>query len=185
MEYIFTDQQIFYDGSQLRSGWLRETFGLSGEALGVFTGGCDVAWEHMLDSVDLALGHGIRARLMLHFISEHPGADLAVTVARQRLLAALAREILSDQFGLTDLRRDGDDLYRGERKLSISVAAPSPVSGLIHLALNIDPTGAPVPAVGLAELGIEPSPVGHALAAAFRAELLSCRQAAEKVRPAH
>ena len=38
----------------------------------------------------------------------------------------------------------GDDLYVGDRKLSISIAAPSPTSALIHFALNIDPTGAPV-----------------------------------------
>lgn len=184
MPCLVSDQQVFYDGSQLRSGWLQEQFGVAGEALVVFTGGCEVAWEHMLDSEDLELGHGIRARLMLHVIIEHPGADLALTVARQRLLAALAREILCEQCGLAGLRRRGDDLYLGERKLSISIAAPSPVSGLIHLALNIDPTGAPVPAVGLAELGIDPQPLGRALAEAYQSEMAGCRRAAEKVRAA-
>ena len=38
---------IFYDGSQLRSGFISETFGLSGDAIVAFTGGCDVSPDHM------------------------------------------------------------------------------------------------------------------------------------------
>jgi len=183
MDTVF-GKHIFYDGSQLRTGWIAEAFGAVGEAIAVFTGGCDVAPEHMLDLEDLAAGAIIRAKLMLHFIIEHPGADLPLTVARQHLLASLVRDTLIKRRNVSELVRKGDDLYIGRRKLSISIAAASPTSGLIHFALNVDPTGAPVPAIGLGELEINAAAFGRAVAQAYVAEIASCEQAAAKVRPA-
>jgi len=175
---------IAYDGSQLRSGWLRETFSLPGDALAAFVGSCDVQPDYMIDLEDLQAGHLIRARCMLHFIIEHFNIDLDLIVARQRILAALVREILHTQYAVSELTRQGDDLYVGSRKLSISVATVSAVSGLIHFALNIDPTGAPVAAIGLRELSIEPEPLAKAVSHAYAAEIASCEKAAQKVRPA-
>lgn len=175
---------IFYDGSQLRSGWIAETFGLRGDAIVAFRGGCDVTPEHMLDLEDLEAGQSIRADLMLHFIVEHLGIDLPLATARQRLLAALVGELLSRRHGVIGLSRSGDDLYVGERKLSISVAVKSPVSGLIHFAMNLDPTGAPVPAIGLRELGIDELPFAAQVQQAYSDEIASCERAAAKVRKA-
>jgi uncharacterized protein len=175
---------IFYDGSQLRSGWIAGKFGLSGDAIVAFTGGCDVTPEHMLDLEDLAARDSIRASLMLHFIVEHFGIDLPLAVARQRLLACLVREILTERYQAVNLTRDGDDLFIGDRKLSISIASLSPTSGLIHFAVNLDPTGAPVPAVGLQELGIEETGFARLVQGAYIAEIASCEHAAGKVRPA-
>lgn len=173
-----------YDGSQLRSGWIRETFGLQGDAIVAFVGACDVRPEHMLDLEDLQAGESIRAELMLHFIVEHQGIGLPLAVARQRLLAAIVREILTEQWRVPGLTREGDDLYVGERKLSISIAALSPVSGLIHFAMNIDPTGAPVPAVGLQELTVDEVRLAQQVQDAYAAEIASCEHTAGKVRPA-
>jgi hypothetical protein len=117
---------------------------------------------------------------MLHFLCEFFDPDLPKTILRQRLLVAIAAEQLA---GVTGLRRNGDDLYVGERKLSVSIATVSPVSSLIHFALNIDPTGAPVPAVGLAELGVEPEQFARRLMTAFAEELESIDAARCKVRP--
>jgi len=49
-----------------------------------FVGGCEVSPDHMLDTEDLELGHAIRARLMLHFIAEHPGIGLDLAVADRK-----------------------------------------------------------------------------------------------------
>lgn len=174
----------FYDGSQLRSGWIRDTFGLEGDAIVAFTGPCDVSPDHMLDLEDLQAGESIRATLMLHFIIEHHGIDLALAVARQRLLAAVVREILTERWQVRGLTRSGDDLYLGDRKLSISIAAPSPVSALIHFAVNIDPSGAPVPAIGLQELNVGVHEFARQVQEAYVAEIASCDHAATKVRPA-
>jgi hypothetical protein len=181
-------ETIHYDGSQLRSGWVGEVADLQGDAIVAFFGSCDVCPEHMLDTEDLEQGHAIRAKLMLHFIAEHPGISLDLAVARQRLLACLALDLLAGLWGVPHLERDGDDLYYGaapvEYKLSISVAALSPTSGLIHFALNLDPEGAPVPAIGLPALGVTPAAFVQDLMAAYVGEIESCRQAAAKVRGA-
>jgi len=184
MQSRMLPDEVFYDGSQLRAGWAGEQSGLSGDVIVAFTGGCDVEPKHMLDSEDLALGHGIRAHSMLHFIVEHKGIGLDLAVARQRLLVCMAAEILTADCAVAGLERDGDDLYVAGDKLSISVAAVSPTSGLIHFAMNLDPAGAPVPAVGLTELGAPFVDVANWLLDAYVAEMESCRLAAAKVRPA-
>lgn len=177
------DQKIRYDGSQLRSGWIAETAGLSGDAAVAFLGPCEVAPEHMVDRVDLEAGARISSPRMVHFLVEHPGLDLAHITTRQRLFMALALEWLNANLGETLLRREGDDLYLRDRKLSISVATVSPRSGLIHAAFNLRGEGAPVPAIGLEELAAEPLTFARQLLAAYAAELEGAAAAASKVKP--
>ncbi len=175
------DEEIIYTGRELRSHWIGEIAGLSGDAIVAFTGPGEVPVERLVDLEDVRRGVGIIAAQMLHFLVEHFDTDLSETVLRQRLLVCLAAEILNGR-QTVPVRRDGDDLYVDQRKLSVSIATSSPVSTLIHLGLNIDPTGAPVPAVGLAELGVSPPDLAHQIMAGYVAELESCQAARCKVR---
>ncbi len=175
--------EIAYDGSPLRSGWIAETAGLAGDAGVAFSGPCDVSFEHMVDTVDLDARARICSPRMLHLIIEHPGADLILITTRQRLLMARALELLHAQMGEPLLRREGDDLYLRDRKLSISVATVSPTSGLIHAAFNYRGEGAPVAAIGLEELGVLPREFGPRLLSAYATELDGIAFAASKVRP--
>jgi len=177
------DQEIRYDGSQLRSGWIAERAGLAGEVAVAFLGPCDVSREHMVDRVDLEAGATIASPRMLHFLIEHPGLALDHITTRQRLLMALALELLTTHLGEALLRRDGDDLYLRDRKLSISVATVSPSSGLIHAGFNCRGEGAPVPAIGLEELGVEPRTFATALLTVYAREIESAARAAAKVKP--
>jgi hypothetical protein len=174
---------IAYTGAQLRSGWIERTAGLVGDALVAFFGPCDVAPEHMVDRVDLESGARICSPRMLHLIVEHPGLGLHEITCRQRLLMALAGELINAHLGETLLHRDGDDLYLRDRKLSISVATTSPRSGLLHSAFNLRGEGAPVPAVGLAELGLDPRPFAERLLSAYSEEVDGIIRAAAKVKP--
>lgn len=180
MQTHFTTGPITYTGKELRSHWILDNFSLRGDACAGFRGPCRVDLSEMVDKADVARGVGIEAREMLHFLCEFFDPDLPKAVLRQRLLVAIAAEQLA---GITHLRRDGDDLYVGQRKLSVSIATVSPISSLIHFALNIDPAGAPVPAVGLYELGVDPEQFAHRLMAAFSEELESIDDARCKVRP--
>ncbi|MFY9343417.1 MAG: DUF366 family protein, partial [Planctomycetota bacterium] len=94
-----------------------------------------------------------------------------------------AREVLAELAPAVAVRRDGDDLWVGARKLSISIATVTPVSTLIHFAVNATAGGAPVPAVSLHELGIAPAAFGPALLARLAAEQASIADARAKVRP--
>jgi len=177
------DQEIAYTGEQLRSGWVAGVAGLSGDAAVAFLGPCNVAPEHMVDLVDLESGAAIASPRMLHLIVEHEGADLTAITLRQRLLMALAGEMINRHLGEPLLDRRGDDLYLRDRKLSVSVATVSPTSGLIHAGFNLRGEGAPVPAIGLEELGVEPQEFGESLLAAYAAEIEGAQEAAGKVKP--
>jgi uncharacterized protein len=179
MNYAVSHQQVPYTGEELRSHWLFHRFGLRGDAAAGFLGECEVTPEHMVDQADVAAGESIRAALMLHFIVEHFDTDLTRAILRQRLLVCLAQELLT---GVKGVRRVGDDLFVGDRKLSVSIATASPVSTLIHFALNVDPAGAPVPAVGLAELGVVPLPFAELLLTRYVEECRGIAAARCKVR---
>ena len=192
MNTIWSDATIDYDGSQLRGGWLAGTFGLALDAAAAFTGACDVSPEHMIDLEDLAAKETIVAHEMLHLVVEHADGDLERQVMRQRLLVTCALESLLAR-GVAGLRREGDDLFvfiddragGTPRKLSVSVATRSARgTGLTHLGLNVDPTGAPVPAIGLAELGLDPRPLADDVLRRYAAEIAGVRHALTKVREA-
>jgi hypothetical protein len=175
--------EIAYTGAQLRSGWIAETAGLCGDAAVAFLGPCDVAPEHMVDTVDLQAGARIYSPRMVHLIVEHPGLDLIHITVRQRLLIAIAGEIINTALGEPLVRREGDDLYLRDRKLSVSVATVSPTSGLIHAGFNLRGEGAPVPAIGLEELGLDPRAFAERLLAAYVSEVEGIHAAGAKVRP--
>jgi hypothetical protein len=175
--------EIAYTGAQLRSGWIGETAGLDGDAAVAFLGPCDIHPEHMVDTADLAAGARIHSPRMVHLIVEHPGLDLGHITARQRLLMAIAGEIINSQLGEPLVERRGDDLYLRGRKLSVSVATTSPGSGLIHSGFNLRGEGAPVAAIGLEELGLAPREFAEELLAAYRGEIEGAAEAASKVRP--
>ncbi|MBM3501604.1 MAG: DUF366 family protein [Armatimonadetes bacterium] len=180
MKTLAVSRDLAYTGEQLRSLWIFRTFGVEGDAIAWFEGPCEVAGERLVDQVDASAGDCIRAARMTHFIAEHFGGDLDHAILRQRLLVCLAGEALRRQ--IEDLRRDGDDLFVGERKLSVSIATVSPVSALIHLGVNIDPDGAPVAACGLREFGVDPARFAEGLCVAYAEEVAGMRRARCTVR---
>jgi hypothetical protein len=170
MHTVFHKEPLAYKGHQLRSHWIYETFGLQGDAIVAFRGPCRVELSEMVDREDVFAGADIRAAEMLHLIAEQFDRDLTRAVLRQRLLICMIAERLQGVAGMPLPRRDGDDLYIGERKLTVSIATVSPVSTLIHVGINVDPAGAPVAAVGLAEWGIDVDALAEELLSAYAAE---------------
>ena len=174
------DGEIPYTGRELRTGWVLEHTGLEGDAAAAFVGSCYVANRDLVDLDDARAGTHIESAEMAHVIIEHPGCTLQTAVLRQRMLVCLLCEILRDRDW--PVRRDGDDVYLDKRKLTVSIAAPSGRSALIHLGINIRPEGAPVPAVGIEELGIDAIELLTDLLGRYRSELESCDHAQTKVR---
>jgi len=180
MKTLFLKEKLLYDGSQIHSHWAYRNCSLLGDSIVAFIGPCEVKREEMVDLEDLLKGDVIRAREMLHFICEHFGIGLREIVLCQRLLVICAKEALEDE-GFK-LLRSGDDLFYNEKKLSISIATITPISGKIHLGLNIDPEGAPVPAVGLKEMGIEPIGFGEEVMRRYKGEMEGIYSAMCKVK---
>jgi hypothetical protein len=134
----------------------------------------------MVDLVDVAEEAPIFSKRMLHFLVEHFEGDLPLAIARQRLLAAIAAEELRARGAAVERR--GDDLYEGDRKISVSIATASPVSTLIHFAMNIVSEGTPVPTKGLADYALDARELADAIRARYSDEIRTMGEARCKVR---
>jgi uncharacterized protein len=182
---VISGEVIAYTGEQFQEGWLTARFGVKCEGEGcaaAFLGPCNVLPEFMVDLEDLAGGCAIYSAMMLHFIIESPGTDLAKAVLQQRLLVCVTRDLLNEHVGALRIVRRGSDLYDGARKLSISVATVAENSALIHFAMNTRMSGYPLPVQGLSELGIVPEELAGRVLSNYCAELESMRHAEGKVK---
>lgn len=177
-----------YDGMQLRPHFIRGAFGLEGDAAVIFRGGCDVQIDGLVDLEDRESGAFIRSNDMLHLMLELFETDLSRMVVLQRLLTSMVadrvRAALKPDVAAT-VRRSGDDVYVGDGKLTVSIATVSPVSGLIHLGVNVDDHDTPVKTAALGPLGIDPDSFATGLLDDLRGEIEGMRRAVCKVRPAH
>jgi len=176
------DEKIIYTGAQLRPHWIYEKTGIKGDSAVAFLGPCKVELEHMVDLQDRYASKLIEADDMLHILAEHFGATLFETVLLQRLLVFVVFENLILR-GVKGLRREGDDLFIRDGKLSISVATVSPVSGLIHFGLNVTNEGTPTKTASLSDLGVEPLAFVDELLKMYRKECVEVVDATVRVAP--
>lgn len=168
-------------------------YGLLGDSIVAWCGPCDVKLSEMVDGEDRRANANICGDLMLHFLVEIFDTNLFSAVALQRLLATMvleAVETLAEQNQNLNqnekrlrLRRDGDDVYWGEKKLSISIATSSATSELIHFAVNVVNKGTPVPTAALEDFKIQPNLFAKRVGERFVAEVDSIRAACRKVFP--
>lgn len=146
-----------YDGTQLSPLRNYFKFNLLGSSLSVFRGACDVSFENMVDGEDLKAGEQICGSDMIHFIFEVFESDLLAAVFLQRLCASIVQSYVFDRTsGRCFMRRQGDDLYWGDKKFSISIAAPATNSRLVHFAVNVSNLGTPVKTCCLTDFEIDP-----------------------------
>jgi hypothetical protein len=178
MKTHFAPERIDYDGTQIHSLWAYRTFGIQGDSIVAFVGGCEIPFAHMVDLEDVRAKSRIASPLMLHFIAEHFDLDLERAVLRQRLLAAIVKDALPP-----GVRRDGDDLFLGPGKLSISIATNTPVSSKIHFGINVERAlDVGVETRALRDLGVEPEPLARGVMDLYGAELAGVLDARTRVR---
>lgn len=182
MKTYFYPDKLDYDGSQLRTQFAYFQFGLMGDSAVSFCGSCDVDLEHMADGEDLLSQSVIRGDQMLHFIVEIYHERLSFGVAFQRLVTAIVKDSIENQAKVS-LSRSGDDLYWDNKKLSISVAAQSPLSVVIHYALNITNDNTPVATCALSDFGIDPKSFAQQVLEKIKSEFETIREATYKVKP--
>lgn len=183
MRTHWIDERTAYDGSQLRAHWILSRTGIVGDAAVGFRGPCRVRDEEMADLADLD-GPGIAGDDMVHVVWEcFTATDLSLAVHRQRLLAAQAAEAFARLAPGVDVQRDGDDLWVADGKLSISIATVTPVSSLIHFAVNAARGGAPVRTAALADHDVDAATFGRDLLTRLAEDQRSIAEARAKVRP--
>ncbi len=171
-----------YTGEELRGHFVREISGIRGDGVVAFPGGCDVKGADLVDLEDAEAGNTIKAARMIHFIGEHFLCPLREGNYRLRLFISIIGELIEERSRGTVVRRKGDDLYIGDRKLTVAIVTVTPASSLFHCGVNIDPSGAPVPAVGIEELGLDPEDFALEALSRYRSEIESVEYAVRKVR---
>jgi hypothetical protein len=157
MQSKFIEEEIKYTGSELAPHWIYKNFNLQSDAIVGFCGECDVKITEMVDIEDVLDNTPIYSKKMLHFIIEHFNMQLPEGVVRQRLFINIIREkILGYMPKGSEIFRYGDDLFFENKKLSVSIAAKSINSVLIHTGLNIISDGAAIEASGISsEMGLQ------------------------------
>jgi hypothetical protein len=185
MKSLFIEKELPYDGTQLRSLFAYLDHQIQGDSVVSWIGPCSVSFEHMVDGEDFLAGATIAGARMVHFIIEKFHTPLFGGVALQRLFASICLEILREKVSpqaAALLKREGDDVYFNDGKLSISIATLSPVSCLIHFAVNCTNEGTPVKTASLGEIGIEPVLFAGLAMARLSREIESIEEATVKVR---
>lgn len=184
MKTLLIKDKLNYDGSQLSPLFAYLNHRILGDSCIAFIGACDVSFEHMLDGEDLLEKSEIRGSEMLHFIFEIFDRELVTGVFLQRLFASLASDEI-DRLTGKRLTREGDDLYLNGKKLSISIATQSPVSVMVHFAMNISNAGTPVPTLSLQDLQVNSQTFAQSLLEKISAEYASILVARQKVKPTY
>jgi uncharacterized protein len=155
LKALLIEKELKYDGTQLSSHFAYRNFGLAGDSIVAFRGSVEVNLTEMVDIEDVINKEPIASDGMLSFIIEVFDQTLAGMVCLQRLFTAILQDELNSRLLQLAVSRSGDDLFFKGRKLSVSIATVSPLSAMIHMALNIKPTGAPVSISCLDEMGID------------------------------
>lgn len=174
-----------YDGTQLRSLYAYLGHKILGDSAVAWRGACEVTFDHMVDGEDLLDRSAICGSDMVHFIVEVFDHKLMTGVLLQRLFATIVRDVLYKMSPVRNLRilREGDDLYWKGRKLSISIATSSPVSTMVHFAVNVSTKGTPVETAGLEDLRIHPQKFALRALEILKNEFETSLEATRKVRP--
>lgn len=181
MKTHFIDKSIKYDGSQLHSLFAYLNHNILGNSIVSFFGACDVSLEHMMDGEDLLQNAKICSDEMVHFIIELFDESLTTGVFAQRLLASIIQNYIFKTKNIF-LRRDGDDLFWEDKKLSISIAAPSQRSIMIHFAVNTTNKGTPVKTCSLEDLKIDKTTFTKDILELFKTEFMAIKDATYKVK---
>jgi hypothetical protein len=155
-KYLSEASEI-YDGSQLRPLWIYLEHGLIGSSGVAWVGPCRIHFDKMIDGEDKIAGAQICGGSMVHFIFELFDITLLSAVCFQRLMANWVQSVVQDFNPSILLRREGDDLYWGEKKFSISIATQSTRSCLVHFAVNVTNQGTPILTCALSDFQIEPA----------------------------
>lgn len=184
MQLLWVEQQMKYDGSQLRPLYNYLDHGVLGDSIVAWRGPCDIPPEHIIDGEDLRAKSIIAGSDMVHMVIELFDMPLSTAIALQRLLGENLILKINQMVGeKIDFQRFGDDVFWGKKKLNISIATKTATSSLIHFGFNVKNEGTPVETCALEDFKInDPKEFAMGLMEACRNEVMGIKRAMVKVR---
>ena len=142
MKYKKLEDNIQYNGSQIKPFWAFQELKLKGSSIVSWIGPMNIEPEEIVDYEDVE--HEIKSDEMIHFIIEHfdiQPANIKTCYHRQRIFVMIVKDLLSE-LGIKTWRK-GDDVYFEGKKLSVSIATCSNSSMKIHFGMNVTNKGTP------------------------------------------
>ena len=178
-------ERLDYDGSQIEPLWAY-SIGIPGSSIVVFRGAMDIPDVNVKDLEDLQNNKAIRGGDMLHFIVERFDSPASMRLAyyMQRMLVVCAKDVMA-LHGI-ESKRNGDDLFVGAGKLTVSIASAGISSEKIHFGINISCEGTPpeVRVTCLDVLGIKDAMgLAREIASAFATEMADIESDMVKTKP--
>ncbi len=166
MEVYIQDSDIpsDYHGDELHSLYNYQQTGIRGDSIFAFVGKMNVKTDHMVDMEDVLENDFIWSPKAINFIIEIFHINIETAILYQRSFMQICTQVIKDMLMEANtvafiIKLKGDDILvrhldsQDWKKLSVSIATVSHVSGLMHAGINIDTDiNIPVPAAGLANL---------------------------------
>jgi hypothetical protein len=140
--YQFVEENMCYDGTQIRPLWALDKLKIKGSSIISWIGPMEIDPLKIIDVEDTEIE--IKSDKMIHFIVEHfdcQPTNIKLCYHRQRILVMILKDLIS-KWGIQSTR-NGDDLFLDGGKLTVSIASISPTSMKIHLGVNITSQGTP------------------------------------------
>jgi hypothetical protein len=202
MHIHIESNHIDYTGDQLKSLFNYTVSKHRGDSIVAFTGQMSVTTDHMVDMEDVIDCDFIWSPLAVNFIIEIFGISIETAVLYQRSFMRITADVLMSMLkerkvDLFSVFLKGDDILLSKipvpgaeseqlRKLSVSIATVSLMSGLIHAGINISTDEKiPVAAIGLEQLFSAPEDISEfteRVCYDFRDFVISVKQASMKVK---
>ncbi|MEO0096600.1 MAG: DUF366 family protein [candidate division WOR-3 bacterium] len=154
MKTRFIKEELTFTGEQLRSLFAYDTYNILGDSLIAFIGACDISLKEAVDLESQKVRRYSYVPKMLHFLAEHFEMDVEKAILRSYLLLDIVKDILNEKLGTLQIKRVGNELYDGESRVAISMAASSPISSLVYVGINVVPP-TETPAKGLEDYQID------------------------------
>ena len=202
MHIHIESNHIDYTGDQLKSLFNYTVSKHRGDSIVAFTGQMSVTTDHMVDMEDVIDCDFIWSPLAVNFIIEVFGISIETAVLYQRSFMRITADVLMSMLKERKVEAfsvflKGDDILLSKiagpgaeseqlRKLSVSIATVSLMSGLIHAGINISTDEKiPVAAIGLEQMFSAPEDITEFVERVcydFRDFVISVKQASMKVK---
>jgi hypothetical protein len=167
------EEEITFDGRQLRPGWAVKRCGLGGEIITAFLGPFRPSGDEIAGLGDSA--HFLD-RPLLHFIVEHQHQNPEVLRLQQQLLLNVLKDKLNHRLKGDVVQRWSQDLCRDSAHITISALRVHPSCAMIYVGVNLGGEGNAGETWGLQDGGIDPRELAQAVMDQYIFEIESSRR---------
>ncbi len=182
MAFMFVPKPQEMNLDVMRSHWALIHFDIRGDSIVAFIGTLHIDSDQQLDILEAKGKLSLPDCEMLNLVVEHFGDDLEKGILRQNILLNIAFEKILHRIKDVQIMRWGEDLYEGNKRLTVSSVSTTFVSVKIHLGICINPeldNGF----VGLTKYSIDPVELAEVICNQYRADMRRLKEKCWHIKP--